>query len=73
MAWNGHKLSQMVARLSCNSVAFSLLLAELQTICREYHEHIARLEADKYDVDWGVKIRDYQVTLFLVQPGLVRS
>ena len=38
------------------------MVAELQTICREYHEHIARLEGDKYDADLAVKIKDYQVT-----------
>lgn len=36
-------------------------LAELQTVCKEYHTKIARLESDKWDLEWQNKVKDYEV------------
>ncbi|KAG8225622.1 hypothetical protein J437_LFUL019784, partial [Ladona fulva] len=36
--------------------------AELQTICREYHERICRLEGDKYDIEWAMKLRAFEIS-----------
>jgi len=35
--------------------------AELQTICKEYHTKIARLESDKYDLEWQNGVKDLEI------------
>lgn len=39
------------------------LLAELQTLCKEFHKRIASLEGDKYDLEWRAKMKNLEVTL----------
>ena len=36
-------------------------LDSLANICREYHSRIERLEEEKYDLEYIVKGKDYQV------------
>jgi len=36
--------------------------AALETVCREYHNRIARLENEKYDFEYIVKGKDYQIS-----------
>lgn len=40
-----------------------LCLAELQTVCREYHAKILTLEGDKYDLEWQSRVKDYAVKI----------
>lgn len=37
-------------------------LAELQTICKEYWNKIARLEGDKYDLEIIEQFKNFEVT-----------
>jgi len=36
--------------------------AQLESICKEYHNRIARLENEKYDFEYIVKGKDYQIS-----------
>lgn len=40
-------------------------IAALQSICTEYHERIAKLEGDKYDLERMNSIKQFEVILFL--------
>jgi len=42
---------------------FSVSVDELQSLLREFHERIKGLEGDKWDLDYAIKMRDYQVNL----------
>lgn len=46
-------------------VYYMYYVAELQTICREYHTKIARLESDKYDLELIEQIKKLEVTGFI--------
>jgi len=35
--------------------------AELQTLCKEYHNKIGKLESDKYDLEWTNKIKEHEI------------
>lgn len=37
--------------------------ASLQSICSEYHKKIARLEADKYDIELAMVFRAFEVKI----------
>jgi len=39
------------------------VIAELESLLREFHERIKGLEGDKWDLDHAIKMRDYQVTI----------
>lgn len=45
-------------------------IAALQSICSEYHERIAKLEGDKYDLERMSSIKEMEVILFLHQVAL---
>jgi len=47
--------------------------AELQTICREYHEKIVRLEGDKYDLEWQSRVKDYEINELNIQVNDLRG
>ncbi|XP_023242065.1 troponin I-like isoform X3 [Centruroides sculpturatus] len=36
--------------------------AELQAICKEYHDRIYKLESEKYDSEYEVKKKEYQIS-----------
>jgi hypothetical protein len=36
-------------------------IAELQTICKEYWNIVARLEGDKYDLEIGQRMKSFEV------------
>lgn len=40
----------------------SLFIAELESLCREFHKRIEGLEGDKWDLEHQIKMKDYQVT-----------
>merc|ERR1712071_90728 len=37
------------------------LPAELQTLCREFHKRFAKLEGEKYDLEWKNKMKNLEV------------
>lgn len=39
-----------------------MYVAELQTICIEYHKRISKLENDKYDLELGEAFKKQEVT-----------
>lgn len=39
----------------------NLTLASLESICRDYHSRIEKLEDEKYDFEYIVKGKDFQV------------
>lgn len=43
------------------SLSLCSLLAELQTLCKEFHKRISLLEADKYDLEWKNKMKSLEV------------
>jgi len=43
--------------------SFDINIAELQTICKEYHAKIAELETFKYDLEWQNKVKDLEVKI----------
>lgn len=45
-----------------NPKYFLLAIAELQTICKEYWNKIARLESDKYDLEVIEQFKNLEVT-----------
>lgn len=42
-------------------------IAELQTICREYWNRMVGLEGDKYDLERGEKLKQFEVKTFLAE------
>lgn len=67
---NAAKGSTAVARLA-NRVSFScfgyfhgcdLTTATLQAICKEYYERLCKLESEKYDTEYLVRQKDYEVS-----------
>ncbi|XP_021948307.1 troponin I isoform X4 [Folsomia candida] len=47
--------------------------AELQTVCREYHSKILRLEGDKYDLEWQSRVKDYEINELNIQVNDLRG
>jgi len=47
--------------------------AELQTILKEYHARIAGLEADKYDLEWENRKKDYMINELNIQVNDLRG
>lgn len=47
-------------------VTVLFLLAELQTICQSYHQRIANLEGDKYDLEQIEKHKAFEVQLYTI-------
>merc|ERR1712033_87452 len=47
--------------------------AELQTICKEYHAIIVGLEADKYDLEWESRKKDYLISELNIQVNDLRG
>jgi hypothetical protein len=45
------------------------LIAELQTVVKEYHAKMIRLEGDKYDLEWQSRVKDYEVNIMTDKPG----
>ncbi|XP_073999937.1 troponin wings up A isoform X1 [Rhodnius prolixus] len=35
--------------------------ADLQTICTQYHNKISRLEGDKYDLEWAINMKAFEI------------
>lgn len=50
---------------------FIMYIAELQTICKEYHAKICELESHKYDVEWLNRVRDMEVIVKSYAPSSV--
>lgn len=52
-----HKIRELVL------ILFNFLfIAELESLCREFHKRIEGLEGDKWDLEHQIKMKDYQVT-----------
>jgi len=47
--------------------------AELESVLREFHERILGLEGDKYDLDKGIKMKDYQINELNIQVNDLRG
>jgi len=47
--------------------------ATLQAICREYHSRIEAVEGDKYDLEFQVRLKDYQVNELTCQVNDLRG
>jgi len=47
--------------------------AELQTICKEYNDKIARLESDKYDLEWQNRVKDFEINELNIQVNDLRG
>jgi len=47
--------------------------AALQAICREYHARILSIESDKYDLEFNVRLKDYQINELTVQVNDLRG
>merc|ERR1711962_797802 len=47
--------------------------AELQTILREFHKRIIGLEGDKWDLEYEIKMRDYQINELNTQVNDLRG
>merc|ERR1712136_29930 len=35
--------------------------AELQTVCREFHKRVSKLEGEKYDLEWKSKMKNSEI------------
>merc|ERR1712119_207125 len=46
---------------------------ELESLLHEFHERIARLEGDKWDLDHAIKMRDYQINELNIQVNDLRG
>ncbi|XP_068225327.1 troponin I isoform X2 [Palaemon carinicauda] len=47
--------------------------AELQTLCREFHKRIEGLEGDKWDLEYQIKMKDYQINELNIQVNDLRG
>ncbi|XP_013792358.1 troponin I-like isoform X2 [Limulus polyphemus] len=47
--------------------------ATLQAICKEYHERIQRLENEKYDMEYSVRQKDYEINEMTIQVNDLRG
>jgi len=47
--------------------------ATLQAICREYQKRILSIESDKYDLEFEVRLKDYQVNELTIQVNDLRG
>jgi len=47
--------------------------AELQTICREYHARLGKLESEKYDVEWLNRVKDMEINELNIQVNDLRG
>jgi len=47
--------------------------ATLQAICREYHARIVTVESDKYDLEFQVRLKDYQINELNIQVNDLRG
>ncbi|KAL7640707.1 UNVERIFIED_CONTAM: hypothetical protein RMT77_008982 [Armadillidium vulgare] len=47
--------------------------AELQTLCREFHVRISNLEGDKWDLEYQIKMKDYQINELNIQVNDLRG
>lgn len=44
-----------------------MFLADLQSICTQYHNKVAKLEEDKYDLEISIMMKTLEVNSLLVE------
>lgn len=44
-----------------------MFLADLQSICTQYHTKVAKLEEDKYDLEISIMMKTLEVNLLLAE------
>lgn len=48
-------------------ILLAVFLADLQSICTQFHNKVAKLEEDKYDLEISIMMRTLEVNLLLAE------